>query len=413
MPKVSIILTSYNHDKYLRESIESVLNQTFTDFELIIWDDASKDHSWHLINQYTDARIKAFRNNVNEGPVFGVNKAISEIATGDYIAIHHSDDVWEADKLQQQVDFLEAHPEIGAVFSNALAINEESLLLPDEQHFYVNVFNKTNRTRHEWLHFFFTQGNALCHPSVLIRKQCYADCGLYRPMLAQVPDLDLWIRLCLKYEIYVLPEQLVKFRVRDNEANSSGNRPETRIRGFYEYYKLLPNYQEISTLDELIKIFPSAQKYNRSEATSIDFALAMVALEENPFPFTELFGQEILFAAISEPKQAAQIKQLYNFNTHSFIELTAKRDIFSREEIANLWHDIAMLNRSIAERETAVAMLNQVMTEHERALISIRSSISWKITAPLRFLGHLVKGDFDIAYRMVCNAIQRIRKLSM
>lgn len=496
MPKVSVILTSFNHDKYIHEAIDSVLKQTFTDFELIIWDDASKDHSWYLINQYTDARIKAFRNDVNEGPVFGINKAISEIATGDYIAIHHSDDVWEADKLQQQVDFLETHPDIGAVFSNALAINEDGLPFTDEQHFYADVFNKPNRTRYEWLRFFFNQGNALCHPSLLIRKQCYADCGLYRPMLAQVPDFDMWIRLCLQYEIYVLPEQLVRFRVRNQEANTSGNRPDTRIRGLYEYYKLLANYQEINSLDELIKIFPSAQKYYRSEATSTNFALAMVALEEKPFPFTELFGQEILFAAISDPQQAAQIKQLYHFDYHSFITLTAKHDVFSREEIVNLWQDIATLNQAIAERETAVATLNQVVADRESdiatlnqfvanrerdivtlnqsaverendiatlnqviakhegdiatlhqviaerneqlnqtiaelnrvvaeyegqlnrvvteretvtsQLRALQSSSSWKITAPLRFLGHLAHGNFDIAYRVICNATQRL-----
>jgi len=468
MPKISVILTSFNHDKYICEAIDSVLQQTFTDFELIIWDDASKDHSWYLINQYTDTRIKAFRNDVNEGPVFGINKAISDIATGDYIAIHHSDDVWEANKLQQQIDVLDAHSDIGAVFSNALAINEDSLPLADEEHFYANVFNKTNRTRHEWLRFFFSEGNALCHPSLLIRKQCYTDCGLYRPMLAQVPDFDMWIRLCLQYEIHVLPEQLVRFRVRNEEANTSGNRPDTRIRGLYEYYKLLPNYQKISSLDELIKIFPDAQKYYRSETTDATFALAMVALEEKPFPFTELFGQELLFANISDPKQAAQIKQLYHFDYHSFIELTAKHDVFSREEVLNLWQDITTLNEVIAERETAVATLNQVvaeregsitainkivaqreaditnlnqviverdeqlnqvitehdaqlhhvmaehdarmnqvMVEHDCALKEIRSSSSWKITAPVRFLGHLASGNFAIVRQIIRNVTQK------
>ena len=73
MPKVSVILTSYNHAKYLCEAIDSVLNQTFTDFELIIWDDVSPDESWELINQYKDPRIKTFQNDKNKGFVFGLN----------------------------------------------------------------------------------------------------------------------------------------------------------------------------------------------------------------------------------------------------------------------------------------------------------------------------------------------------
>lgn len=62
MPKISVILTSYNHERVIREAIDSVLNQTFTDFKLIIWDDASTDSSWKVFNRYSDSRIKAFRN---------------------------------------------------------------------------------------------------------------------------------------------------------------------------------------------------------------------------------------------------------------------------------------------------------------------------------------------------------------
>ena len=89
--RVSVILTSYNHAKYLKEAIDSVLDQTFSDFELIIWDDASTDESWHIITSYSDKRIKSFRNDVHKRALWGMNKAISEIAAGEYIAIHHSE----------------------------------------------------------------------------------------------------------------------------------------------------------------------------------------------------------------------------------------------------------------------------------------------------------------------------------
>src|SRR5206468_12755719 len=109
--------------------------------------------------------------------------------------IHHSDDAWEPEKLERQVAFLDGHPEIGAVFTNALAIDEVGSPLLDRTHFLFNIFDQPNRTRHEWLRFFFTVSNALCHPSVLIRKLCYEDCGLYRAGFAQLCDFDMWIRL--------------------------------------------------------------------------------------------------------------------------------------------------------------------------------------------------------------------------
>ena len=363
MPKLSVILTSFNHEKYIREAIDSVLDQTFTDFELIILDDCSSDNSWDVITQYADPRIRAYRNEVNKGPVEGINRAISAVATGKYIAIHHSDDVWELNKLGKQVAFLDAHPEIGAVFSNTLAIGEESSPLVDEQHFYSDIFTQSNRTRHEWLRYFLNNGNALCHPSVLIRKKCYVDCGLYRDMLAQLPDFDMWIRLCLKYEIHILPEKLVRFRVRDNEANTSGSRPDSRIRNAYEFYKLLSNYRNLNSFDNLRKVFPTAEKYNRNQETDMDFVLAMAVLEQKPFAHTQLVAQDILFEAISDPRRAANIKRLYNFDYKSFIALTGTNDIFSQEK-------------------------------DTYAIQQIYASRSWRLTRPLRFLSRLMEKWF-------------------
>src|SRR6185369_12696578 len=106
-PRVSVILTSFNHAKYVEEAIDSVLHQTFDDFELIIWDDASNDDSWQLINQFADPRIRTFRNADRKRAIWALNEAISRVASGRYIAVHHSDDVWERGKLEKQVTFLE------------------------------------------------------------------------------------------------------------------------------------------------------------------------------------------------------------------------------------------------------------------------------------------------------------------
>ena len=350
MPKVSVILTSFNHENFIREAIDSVLNQTFTDIELIIWDDASIDKSWDVINSYSDSRIKAFRNEVSRRGIYGINKSISEVASGEYIAIHHSDDVWELDKLEKQVSFLEEHSETGAAFTNVLAIGDDGALLAEESHFYFKIFSQPNRTRHEWLKFFFNHGNALCHPSVLIRKSCYEDCGLYRFGFAQLGDLDMWIRLCLKHEIHVLPEKLVRFRVRDNEANSSGNRPEVRIRGSYETYKLLTNYRQLKNFDDLVKVFPRAEKFFRNNEADTDFVLAMIALEEKPFTFTELFGLELLFEAISDSKRAEKIKQMYDFDYKSFIAVTAKCDVFSLEHLSSYQSNLAEKAQQIQDK---------------------------------------------------------------
>jgi hypothetical protein len=175
--------------------------------------------------------------------------------------------------------------------------------------------------------------------------------------LFQLPDFDMWIRLCLKYEIYILPDKLVRFRVRDNEANVSGDQPEKRIRSMYEFYKTLENYKNIENFDDLVKVFPYAEKFNRKEETDLHFALAMVALEEKPTILTQLFGLDILFELISDPIRSAKIKSLYKFDHMDFIDLTGKYDIFSREQIPNLIKKIETLEARIARLEARNADL--------------------------------------------------------
>ncbi|MEW6041236.1 MAG: glycosyltransferase [Elusimicrobiota bacterium] len=331
--KVSIILSSYNHAKYIKEAIDSVLDQTFSNFELIIWDDASSDDSWEIISSYSDPRIKAFRNEENmRGGI--TKKAIAEVAAGKYIAIHHSDDIWESEKLAKQVAFLDSHPEIGAVFSQAHIIDENGDDCKDEKNFYFKIFDQPNRGRFEWLNFFFYKGNALCHPSVLIRKQCYDDCGSYRLGMAQLPDYDMWVRLCLKYEIYVMPEKLVRYRVRENNLNASGSRIDTRIRNSFEFLHVYENYRSIQSPEDFIKVFPETSNYFKLEGCDLGFILAMAALDEKGVKIKarELFALNQLFEIFSDPERAQKVNDLYNFTNKDFIALTAEHDIFGLKQ---------------------------------------------------------------------------------
>lgn len=378
MPQVSIVLTSYGHGKYIREAIDSVLQQTFTDFELIIWDDASVDDSWEIIQSYNDPRIQAFQNPYNKGPVFGVNKAIFDIACGKYIAIHHSDDVWELDKLAKQVAFLEVNQNIGAVFSDAQPIDQRGMPLIDQTHFYYNIFSQPNRSRYEWLRHFFLKGNALCHPSILIRKQCYIDCGAYRDMLAQLPDLDMWIRLCAKYEIHVIETCLLKFRILDGEMNTSGNRPITRIRNTNEYYKLLQQYRTLVEKENVFKIFPDfISLYERGEDTDPEYVLSRVCLEyvdssdsDWMLSLRQLLATEILFDILNDLTRRRVIKEIYGFSSRDFITITGENDLF-------------FLN-PVLERDKQINDLKQAIAKQEKTILAIENSLSWTVTRPFR-----------------------------
>jgi len=329
--KVSIILTSYNHAKYIREAIESALNQTFTEFELIIWDDGSTDESWKIITSYTDPRISAFRNeeNLRGG---NIKRAIKQVAGGEYIAVHHSDDIWETNKLQKQVDFLDRHTNHGAVFTHVELIDEESLPVKGKDHLYYKLFDQPNRSRFDWLNYFFFNGNALCHPSVLIRASCFAKVH-YRNGLGQLTDFDLWVQLCLHEKIHILPEKLVQFRIRNDHANTSGDRPDTRIRTEFEFLQVLEHFRRIPSSEELVKIFPQTKKYIHPKIADIRYPLGMLAISSGVNKPTRLFGLNLLFEVLNDPKLVKDLQTYHGFNKKAFVALTGKYDLFSDEAL--------------------------------------------------------------------------------
>jgi len=354
-PKVTVVLTSYNHAKYLRESIESVLSQTFKDLRLIIMDDSSTDESWEIITSYQDPRIIALQIKKNEATAHEYMD-LADLIKSSFIAIQHSDDIWEPEKLQKQVEYLERNPNIGAVFTQAQIIGEGGEPFTDTTHFYSKVFDQPNRTRFEWLNYFFYYGNGLCHPSVVIRRECYVELGVYRKGLNQTADYDMWIRLCLKYDIHILQEKLTRFRVRAEEKNTSGNRSDVHIRAEFEIFHLLENYLQISAYEDLVQVFPLAKKYYHVDGYDIGFILGRIALEVEDQSH-QLFGLNLLFSALNDRDRFNKINRLYNFGVNEFIELTAKYDVFSIERLKTL---NLKLDESNEKYKDTIAKVNEI-----------------------------------------------------
>lgn len=383
-PRVTVLLTSFNHAPFIRQAIDSVLNQTLSDWELIIWDDASSDNSWAIIQEYNDPRIRAYRNPRNLGPVYGINKAIGEFAQGAYVAMHHSDDVWLPNKLETQLALLENNPALGAVFSNALAIDELGMLRNQPGHIYQNVFDKENRAKHQWLRYFFEHGNALCHPSVLIRKECYKHCGYYVDHYGQLPDFDMWVRLLQRYDIHIVSEPLVHFRVRDQEANTSGDRPDARMQWHYEFYRVLHRYEDLPT-EMLCQVFPEMTAWLDQGANARQ-AQSLAILEIATRPQQQLFALDLL---ATEPISCLER-----------IAITKKQDVFGQEallqsvntinslgiELKSLQTRERDLTQALKERDELAAGLDGLVKGLQAERTQIMGSLSWRVTAPLRKL---------------------------
>ena len=327
MPKVSIVIPAYNHEKYVGECIQSVLDQTYQDFEIIITDDGSSDGTVNVIKEFDDSRIQLYTHANNKGVCVTINNCIQK-AAGEYIAVLNSDDIWEPTKLEKQVKYLDSHPEIGAVFSKVAFIDEASDLIGFEKLPHSRTFEKENRSRYEWLKYFFFSGNCLCHPSILIRKKCHENVGLYNKRMFNLHDLDMWVRLCFKYEIHILDEKLVRFRIRADEANAGADTMPNRIRIRFEHMQILNHYLKINDKQFLLNIFPEAQKYGKVESKYIPYFLGRLALEVE-YNSWHLWGLQTLFNFLGQDGMAISLEKKYGFLYRDFYNLTAQHDIFN------------------------------------------------------------------------------------
>lgn len=205
-PRVSVVLANWNSARFLGEAIQSVGQQTFGNWELIIVDTGSDDGSREIIQRRakTDGRIKAVFEPLRLTCPAAINLGLG-MAQGDFIARIESDDLWRPDRLKRQLDFFEfsINKRVGVCGSDATLIDASGRVLG------VKRFPRGHQDclRTMWYR------NPFCHSSVLMRRAVFENCGPYDEAFALVDDLELWFRVAVKWEFANLPESLVCYRV--------------------------------------------------------------------------------------------------------------------------------------------------------------------------------------------------------
>lgn len=319
-PRVSVIIASYNHAPFVGEAIASVLAQSYQDIEVVVTDDGSADGTADVVRGFADPRVRLEVFPENRGACVAMNRCI-ERSRGELIAVLNSDDAFVPDKLAHQVALLDARPDLGAVFARPLFVDERGTPFDDATHKDYRIFDVENRSRAEWLRHFFYYGNALCHPTLLIRRACYDAVGRYDPRLAQVPDLDMWIRLVSRFEILVQPERVTRFRILDGERNASAARPEVVARDEWERERLLRHF--LCLPSELFSEVFGADlaRIGRSGDGDRRAQLAWLALDAGG-PFHRRFALELLFAALGERPEGSGLPSY-----REFVRLTGDRGL--------------------------------------------------------------------------------------
>jgi glycosyltransferase involved in cell wall biosynthesis len=211
-PFVSVVMPVYNGEKYLREAIESILAQTFRNFELIAVDDGSTDGSASILASYRqqDERIVILTHSQNQGIVSALNWGL-EIGQGKYIARMDADDISLPERLERQVEFLETHPQVGILGSEAIFMDLQGQEI-------ARMVRPRDDLSIRWMSLL---ANVFFHPTVMIRRAVLTEYSLcYQPGIQSGQDYDLWVHMLEHTQGANLDQPLVRYRVTAESISS-------------------------------------------------------------------------------------------------------------------------------------------------------------------------------------------------
>jgi glycosyltransferase involved in cell wall biosynthesis len=204
MPKVSVIIPTYNREALISRALDSVLAQTFTDYEIIVVDDGSKDRTQDVLKAY-EGKIKYLYQN-NGGISAARNTGIKE-ASGQYIAFLDSDDYWAPEKLAEQVTILDKYSKVGIVYGRMPIINEKG----------ENLGTKPNGVSGKNYQELLQVWGDLPTSSVMTRKECFNRLGFFDEDLPPMEDIDMWLRIARHYDLYEIEGKPLAYYWRHSE----------------------------------------------------------------------------------------------------------------------------------------------------------------------------------------------------
>lgn len=214
MPKVSICIPSYNCGAFVGKTIQSVLDQTCQDFEIIVVDDCSTDNSELVIKRFKDSRIRFFKNEKNLGMVRNTNKAL-KLAKGEFVGILHPDDYYAPKMVEAALDAFRKNPRVGLVYSSYGVVDEYNKIITRVK---LCGSDKIIGSKQEFKKLAIR--NYFPPSAVLVRKSCYDDVGTFDEEFPYPNDWNMWLRISLKYDFACLSDYLCYYRMHKRSVST-------------------------------------------------------------------------------------------------------------------------------------------------------------------------------------------------
>lgn len=309
--KISIVCPSYNHEKYVKYFIESVLSQTVSDFELIIVDDCSSDNTIQEIEKFNDDRIKLIKHSFN----MGINATLTDgikLANSEIISIIASDDILVENYIEEVLKIFEKEQN-EVLYVSLNLIDEENNNLNQNR-----IFNSL-KSKYEYLRQSFMGENPVPSPGMAFKKFSIEKflplpCGLF-----QYSDWDLNNKFFLTSNVYVTDKCLVNYRISTNSVSARSEK--VIVREELEADMLLDNFLKFCNLENFKNIFEGQYEHiGKIEEKSIPYFLSLIALNANIFSFKK-WGYKKLISLISDKKYFQYLNEMYSLTFANVISL--------------------------------------------------------------------------------------------
>lgn len=329
-PKVSVCMVSYNHEKFVGEAIESVLNQTYDNFEFLILEHASTDNSLNIIKKFNDKRINLTVYNKNYHSTYAANKLVNT-AHGEYFSFICSDDSWEKCKLEEQVKFLNNNTDYDVVFSRINVIDDNSKKYKNFTPYDYYFNTQPNRSRFEWIRLLFDfQFNPFCCSSVMMRADTWKKYGPFDIRSRNMQDFLLWTKILMHKNIYILDKQLTNMRYFESQTNVTGNTISHMLIVCNEALLSHDNmFSQINTIEKFKLIFPDAvQNYDKLYEDDIKFYLAKIGVFAHRWDLKS-YSINMLYRLLGDEKIFERIKNRYNFTHLDLYKISESVDVYN------------------------------------------------------------------------------------
>ena len=233
-PKVSICIPNYNYGRFIGDAIQSALDQTYKNFELIIVDNCSTDNSEEVIKSFSDPRIRFYKNDGNIGGIRNWNRCLS-LARGEYITLLHADDKITPNSIEKRVEILDRNPNVGLVHSSCIYIDGKGAVTGE-----FRPYDSDRIVRGEDEFKRSVLKNNISVPTVMVRKKCYEALGDFSEEYNYTPDWGMWLRIALNYDVSFISEPLGYYR-KHGAAESDYYFPMNTTLVGIDTYKMLKN----------------------------------------------------------------------------------------------------------------------------------------------------------------------------